>query len=177
MGEKTQRINEYKSNSVKAVRSIIEKAKDYIFTEYRGLTVAQLTDLRRKLRAEQATYKVVKNNYMHLAMKELGKPDMSTLLKGPTGVTFITKDAGPVAKIIMEFAKDQPLVVKGGLIEGKEFSKDGIIAFSKMPSRKEMYAKLLGSLKAPATNTVYVLQGVISKLVRTIKAVGDKKSA
>jgi large subunit ribosomal protein L10 len=176
MGEKTQRINEYKTNSIKAVKVIIQNAQDLIFTEYRGLTVAQLTDLRRKLKAEQAQYKVVKNNCMNLAMRELGKPDMSAYLTGPTGVTFITKDAGPVAKILVEFAKEVPLVVKGGLIEGKEFNKEGVAAFSKMPSRRELYAKFLGTVKAPASNFVYVLQGVIAKLVRTVKAVGDKKA-
>ncbi len=71
MGEKTQRINEYKTKSIQAVKEIVQNAQDLIFTEYRGLTVAQLTDLRKKLRGEQAKYKVVKNNYMHLAMKEL----------------------------------------------------------------------------------------------------------
>jgi large subunit ribosomal protein L10 len=176
MAEKTQRINEYKTASIQKVREIIQGAQDLIFTEYRGLTVAQLTDLRRKLRAEQAKYKVVKNNYMNLALKELGKPDMSAYLKGPTGVTFIIKDAGPVAKILMEFAKEVPLIVKGGLIEGREFNKDGVLAFSKMPSRKELYAKMLSTMKAPASNFVYVLNGVITKLVRTLKAVGDKKA-
>jgi large subunit ribosomal protein L10 len=175
MGEKTQRINEYKSNAVNAVREIIKSAKDLIFTEYRGMSVAQITDLRKRLRSEEARYKVVKNNYMNLALKELGKPDMSDVLKGPTGVTFINGDAGPVAKILVDFSKEAPLVLKGALIEGKEFNKDGVLAFSKMPSRKEMYAKILSSLKAPASNFVYVLNGVISKLVRTLKAVGDKK--
>lgn len=176
MGEKTQRINEYKTKSVQAVREIIQNAQDLIFTEYRSLTVAQLTDLRKKLRAEQAKYKIVKNNYMHLAMKELGKPDMSAYLKGPTGVTFIVRDAGPVAKILVDFSKEVPLVVKGGLIEGKEFNKEGVTAFARMPSRKEMYAKILGTMQAPASNFVFVLQGVMSKLVRTLKAVGEKKA-
>ena len=175
MAEKTQRINEYKTNAVNAVKTIIENAKDLIFTEYRGMTVAQITELRKKLRAEDARYKVVKNNYMNLALKELGKPDMSGLLKGPTAVTFINKDAGPVAKILVDFSKEAPLVLKGAIIEGKDFDKNGVLAFSKMPSRNEMYAKLLGSLNAPATNFVYVVNGVISKLVRTIKAVGDAK--
>ncbi len=175
MAEKTQRINEYKTNAVQAVKTIIENAKDLIFTEYRGMTVAQITELRKKLRTEEARYKVVKNNFMNLALKELGKPDMSGVLKGPTGVTFVTRDAGPVAKILVDFSKEAPLVLKGGIIEGKEFNKDGVLAFSRMPSRKELYAAMLSSLKAPASNFVFVLNGVISKLVRTLKAVGDKK--
>ncbi len=175
MAEKTQRINEYKTNAVNAVKAIIENAKDLIFTEYRGMTVAQITELRKKLHAEEARYKVVKNNYMDLALKELGKPNMSSLLKGPTAVTFINKDAGPVAKILVDFSKEAPLILKGAIIEGKEFDKNDVLAFSKMPSRNDLYAQLLGSLNAPATNFVYVLHGVISKLVRTIKAVGDAK--
>ena len=176
MAEKTQRINEYKTRSVQTAKEIIESAQDLIFTEYRGMSVAQLTDLRKKLRSEQASYKVMKNNYMRLAMRELGKPDMSAYLTGPTAVTFVSADVGPVAKILVDSSKEMPLVVKGALIEGREFDKNGVIAFAKMPSRKEMYAKMLGTLKAPASNFVYVLNGVISKLVRTVKAVGDKKA-
>jgi large subunit ribosomal protein L10 len=176
MGEKTQRINDFKTNTVKAIKDIIVNANDLIFTDFRGLSVAQLTDLRTKLRHEQAKYKVVKNNYLDLALKELGKPDVSEMLKGPTGTTFISRDAGPVAKILVEFAKEIPLVVKGGIIEGKKFGKDGVTALSKLPSRQELLASMLGSLKAPATNTVYVLQGVITKFVRTLQAVADKKA-
>jgi large subunit ribosomal protein L10 len=177
MGEKTQRINEYKTNAVKAVRAIIENANDLIFTEYRGMTVAQMTDLRNKLRDEDAQYKVVKNNYMNLALKELGKPDMGGLLKGPTAITFVKKDAGPVAKILVDFSKEAPLILKGAIIEGQSFDKDGVLAFSKMPTRKDLYAMMMSSLNAPASNFVFVLHGVISKLVRTLKAVGDKKPA
>jgi large subunit ribosomal protein L10 len=176
MGDKTQRINDYKSNAVKAVKEIVEGASDLIFTDFRGLTVAQLTDLRHKLRSEHAQYKVVKNNYMNLALQQLGKPDVRDYLSGPTGITFIKNDTGPVAKILIDFAKEVPLLIKGGIIEGKKYGKDGVVVFSKMPSRLEMMSKLMGSLNAPATNFVYVLEGVISKFVRTLKAVADKKS-
>jgi len=177
MAEKTQKINPAKEGAVKAVREIIEKAQDLIFTNYRGLTVAQLTYLRAKLRAEHASYKVVKNNYMNLALQQLGKPDVSDYLTGPTGVTFITKDSGPVAKVLITFAKEVPLVLKGAIIDGKKFGQNDVLALSRLPSRLELIAKLMGSMKAPASNFVYVLNGVISKLVRTIKAVGDSKAA
>jgi len=176
MAEKTQKINEYKKNAVKALREIIEKSTDLIFTDFRGLTVAQLTDLRHKLRQEQASYKVVKNNYMQIALQELGKPDVSDFLVGPTGVAFATRDIGPVAKIFVEFAKEVPLVLKGAIVDGKKMDQAGIDALSKLPSKTELIAKLMGSLKAPATNMVYVLNAVISKLVRTLKAVADKKA-
>ncbi|RPJ05583.1 MAG: 50S ribosomal protein L10 [Spirochaetaceae bacterium] len=175
MAEKTQRINEYKETSVKKLKDIVENAHDLIFADFRGLTVAQLTDLRKKLRAEEAQFTVVKNNYMNLALTQLGKPDVSDLLKGPTATTFIRKDVGPVAKILVEFAKEVPLKLKGGIVEGKRFSQEEMTALSKLPSRQELIARIMGSLNAPATNMVLVLNGVITKLVRTLKAVADKK--
>lgn len=176
MTKKTQKINDYKKNAVKALKEIIEKSTDLIFTDFRGLTVAQLTDLRHKLRQEAARYKVVKNNYMQIALQEMGKPDVSDFLVGPTGVAFATRDIGPVAKIFVEFAKEAPLVLKGAIVDGKKLDQAGVDALSKLPSRQELIARLMGSLNAPATNLVLVLSAVASKLVRTLKAVADKKA-
>ena len=175
MAEKTQRINEYKENAVKKFKDFVENAKDLIFVDYRGLTVAQITELRTKLLEEASKLTVVKNNYMNLALTQLGMPDVKDLLVGPTAIAFVTKDAGPVAKMLVEFAKESPLALKGGIIEGKRFDLEQITTLSKLPSRDELIAKMMGSLKAPASNMVLVLNGVITKLVRTLQAVADSK--
>jgi large subunit ribosomal protein L10 len=159
MGEKTQKINQQKQDRVSEIREIITGAKDIIFADYRGLTVSQLTELRGKLQ------------------QELGLPVNDDFLVGPTALTLIKGDAGPVAKILLGFAKELPLDIKGGLVEGRVFSREEITALSTLPGRNELYAKLLGSMNAPATSVVMVLQAVAGKLVRTLQAVADKKKS
>jgi large subunit ribosomal protein L10 len=175
MGEKTQKINQQKIERVAEIKRIIENAKDVIFTDYRGMTVAQLTELRNKLKEEESRFKVIKNNYTLIAFKDLGLPATEEILTGPTALTLIVKDSGPVAKILINFSKDMPLVIKGGIIDGRLLTAEDITALSKLPGKKELYAKLLGSLNAPATNMVYALNAVATKLVRTLKAIALKK--
>jgi large subunit ribosomal protein L10 len=177
MGEKTQKINQQKQDRVSEIREIITGAKDIIFADYRGLTVSQLTELRGKLQQEESSFKVIKNNYSKIAFQELGLPVNDDFLIGPTALTLIKGDAGPVAKILLGFAKELPLDIKGGLVEGRVFSREEITALSILPGRNELYAKLLGSMNAPATSVVMVLQAVAGKLVRTLQAVADKKKS
>jgi large subunit ribosomal protein L10 len=175
MAEKTQKINQKKTDRVQEIKDLISSAKDIVFADYRGMSVPQLTDLRSKLNNEQSAFKVIKNSYSKIAFQELELPIENEFLIGPTALALIQKDVGPVAKILLDFAKEMPLTVKGGIVDGKVFHKDEITALSKLPGRKELYAKLLGSLNAPATNMVLVLNAVATKLVRTLQAVADKK--
>ncbi len=177
MGEKTQKINQQKQDRVSEIRNIISGARDIIFTDYRGLSVSQLTELRGKLQQEESSFKVIKNNYSKIAFQELGLPVDAGFLIGPTALTLINGDTGPVAKILLGFTKELPLAIKGGLIEGRVFSQDEITALSALPGRNELYAMLLGSMNAPATNVVMVLQAMAGKLVRTLQAVADKKKS
>ena len=175
MGEKTQKINQQKIERVAEIKKIIENARDVIFTDFRGMTVAQITELRNKLKEEEASYKIIKNNYTLIAFKDLGLPATEELLTGPTALALILKDSGPVAKILITLAKEMPLAIKGGIIEGRLLKAEEITALSKLPGKKELYAKLMGSLKSPATNMVYALKAVASKLVRTLQAVASNK--
>ncbi len=175
MGEKTQKINQLKTDRVKEIKDFISGAKDIVFADYRGMTVTQLTDLRVKLHDEESTFKVIKNNYSKIAFQELELSIEDEFLIGPTALTLINKDAGPVAKILLNCAREMPLSVKGGIIDGKVFNKDEIIALSSLPGRDELYAKLVGSLNAPATDMVLVLNAVATKLVRTLQALLEKK--
>ncbi len=119
MGEKTQKIQQYKRDAVALLRDKIRQAPGLIFTDYRGLTVAQISDLRRTLRKQSAEYKVVKNSYAKIALAELGLPFQEGFLTNPTAIAMARTDVGPVAKVLFDFARESRLKVKGGMIDGK----------------------------------------------------------
>jgi large subunit ribosomal protein L10 len=171
------RINERKKEAVGRIKETLGSAGDIIFTDYRGLTVQQITNLRDKLRETASTYKVVKNDYARIAMQQLGMADASSLLVGPTAIALIGRDVGPVAKMILDFTKDSPLQLKGALVGGRLFGRADVEALSRLPGRETLLAMLMGTMMAPMQNLVYVINGVTSKLVRTLAAVADKKKA
>jgi len=171
------RINERKTDAVGRIKETLGSARDIIFTDYRGLTVKQITDLRDKLRESESFYKVVKNDYARIAMQQLGMPDASALLVGPTAIALVSRDAGPVAKVILDFTRDSPLQLKGALVGGRLFGRAEVEALSRLPGRETLLAMLMGTMKAPVQNLVYVMNGVTSKLVRTLAAVAEKKKA
>lgn len=171
------RINERKKEAVGRIKETLEGARDIIFTDYRGLTVQQITALRGKLRETATAYKVVKNDYARIAMQQLGLPDASSLLTGPTALALVGRDVGPVARVILDFTKDSPLQLKGALVDGRLFGAGDVEALSRLPGRETLIAMLMGTMKAPLQNLVYVINGVTSKLVRTLAAVAEKKKS
>ncbi len=175
MGEKTQKIQQYKRDAVASLRDSFRQAPGLIFTDYRGLSVAQITDLRRSLRRQSAEFKVVKNNYAKIAMHELGLPFEEGFLTNPTAIALARTDIGPVAKTLFDFARESPLKVKGGLVDGQALKVAAVEAISRLPGRLELLAMLLGTMNAPLRNLMYAMKGVGSKLVRTLRAVADKK--
>jgi len=170
------RINAAKTEAVESLKKDFASANDFIFTDYRGLSVEKITILRRKLREVQAEYHIVKNNYARIAFQQLGKSDVSHLLVGPTAVAIAKKDGAPVAKALVELMKDWTLKVKGGLVGSSVFNAAQTEAFSKLPGRNELLASLMGTMKAPVQNLVYATNGVTTKLVRVLQAVADKKA-
>jgi large subunit ribosomal protein L10 len=110
-------------------------------------------------------------------MAELGLPFEEDFLTNPTAIAMARADIGPVAKTLFDFAKESPLKVKGGMIEGQALKRPAVEAISRLPGRLELLAMMMGVLNAPLRNLMYVLNGVASKLVRTLQAVGDKKSS
>jgi len=174
MSDYQVKIQDYKVAAVDAVKNDFENIKDMIFTDYRGLTVEQITALRDKLRAENSVFKVVKNRYAKIALRQLDRPEVGDNLVGPTAVALVSSEAGPVAKELVAFAKDGVLSIKGGIIDGNIFDAEQIVEFSKLPTRLELIAKLMGTMNAPLQNVVYVLNAVPQKLVRTLQAVADK---
>ena len=172
-----KKIQQYKIDSVNLLRDEFENVGDFIFTDYRGMTVEQISDLRAKLREKKAVYKVVKNRFAKLALRQLDRPEVGDNLVGPTAIAYTGEESGPVAKILFELAKTMPMQVKGGLIGGNVFNASEMEAYSKLPTRIELIAKLMGTMNAPVQKFVYTLNAIPSTFVRTLQAVADKKAA
>jgi large subunit ribosomal protein L10 len=177
MSDYSVKVQQHKTDAVEALKDQFKNISTYIFTDYRGLTVEQISDLRGRLRVQQAQLKVVKNRFAKIALSELDRPDVSEYLTGPTAVALPVEDAGLVAKTLLDFAKDTSLEVKGGIIEGMVYDFRQIEAFSKLPTRLELISMLMSTMKAPVRNFAMVLNAVPQKLVRTLQAVADKKQA
>jgi large subunit ribosomal protein L10 len=175
MSEK--KIQPAKIEAVANLDKQFDGVHDYIFASYRGMTVEQLFTLRRQLRQEGADFKVVKNNFAKIVFKNRKADGVDGYLVGPTAVALARKDSGPVAKILVEYSKEVPtLEVKGGYIGGSAFNAKQVESFSKLPGRNELLSMLMSTMQAPTQNLVFVLNGVTTKLVRTLQAVAEKKA-
>jgi large subunit ribosomal protein L10 len=176
MSEK--KIQPAKVEAVADLDKQFEGVQDFIFASYRGMTVEQLFTLRRQLRKEGAEFKVVKNNFAKIVFRNRKADGVDGYLVGPTAVAIARKDSGPVAKILVEYAKEVPtLEVKGGYISGSAFDSKQVEAFSKLPGKNELISMLMSTMNAPAQNMVYALNGVATKLVRTLVAYQEKKAS
>ena len=171
----TKKVQQSKTDAVNALKGEFESVKDFIFTDYRGMTVEQITDLRKKLKDANANYKVIKNRFAKIAFKQLNYPDPGDNLIGPTAVAIPHEESGPIAKILFEFSKETPVKIKGGFIDNQVFDVIQMETFSRLPSKQELIGKLLRVLNAPVQNVVFVLNGVPQKLVRTLSAVAENK--
>jgi large subunit ribosomal protein L10 len=148
-----------------------------VLTEYRGLTVAQLTTLRRTIR-EYATYAVVKNTLTEIAAKEAGVTAFDGQFSGPSAIAFITGDPVGAAKGLRDFAKANPLlVIKAGVLDGKALSAAEINKLADLESREVLLAKLAGAMKASLSNAVYLFAAPLSQTARVIEALRAKKEA
>jgi large subunit ribosomal protein L10 len=165
----------YKVEAVGVLKEKFSGYSGYIFTDYRGLSVEQITNLRGELRKLNAEYKVVKNNFAEIAFKEMSLPDMAAYLVGPTAIALSKDEASQVAKSILDFSKETSVKVKGGLVDGQVFDGKQMEAFSRLPSRNELIAILMGTMNAPVRNLACAINGVAGKLVRTLAAVAEKK--
>jgi large subunit ribosomal protein L10 len=145
-----------------------------VLTEYRGLTVAQLTTLRKSI-AANATYTVVKNTLTSIAAKDAGITVLDADLNGPTAIAFVTGDPVEAAKGLRDFAKLNPaLVIKGGVMDGKPLSADDVRKLADLESREVLLAKLAGAMKANLNKAAYLFAAPLSQAVRTIDALRQK---
>ena len=148
-----------------------------VLTEYRGLTVAQLTQLRRSL-GEGSSYAVVKNTLTKRAAEEVGFSDLAPLLNGPTAIAFIEGDPVNAAKAIRDFARAHPLlVVKGGVVEGRTVDAQEVSCLADVESREVLLAKLAGAMKGNLTKAAGLFQAPLSQVARLAAALQEKKPA
>ena len=146
-----------------------------VLTEYRGLTVAQLKELRRSL-AGNATYAVVKNTLTKIAAKEAGVDTLDSLLEGPSAIAFITGDPVEVAKSLRDFGRNHPLlVVKGGVLEGKALTADEVRKLADLESREVLLAKLAGAMKASLSQAVGLFAAPLSQAALLLAALEEQK--
>jgi len=145
-----------------------------LLTEYRGLTVAQITELRRSL-GTGTTYEVAKNTLAKRAAAEAGINGLDALFSGPTALAFVSGDPVEAAKGLREFAKTHPLlVIKGGVFEGKAISAAEVGKIADLDSREVLLSKLAGAMKANLSKAAGLFQAPLSKAARTVAALQDK---
>ena len=165
-----------KKEIVKEISKKLKESDAVILTDYRGLNVHDIADLRNKLREEEVEYKVFKNTLARIAVKKQGLDDLLDHLKGPTAFAFSSKGAVSVSKVLVNFAKEhEELEVKGGVIDQGIVSLDEIEVLAELPSREELIASLARQMQAPVQNFVSVLAQPAQKLVSTLSAVAEQK--
>jgi large subunit ribosomal protein L10 len=168
----------FKETKIESLKEKLSKAKVVVVTEYKGYTVEEITDLRRKLQKEEGDYTVTKNTLAKIAIEGTEYEVLKDVFKGPTAIACGFKDEVSPAKIVTQFIKDTK---KGEIIaaalDGKLLSKEEAQALAKLPSREELIAKMLGCIKSPASGIANTTNGVLTKLVRTMAAVRDSKTA
>ncbi|MCI6092666.1 50S ribosomal protein L10 [bacterium] len=152
---------ELKQPIVQAIVDDITDAQSIVLVDYRGLTVAEDTELRKQLREAGIVYKVCKNTMMKRAFEGTDFAQLDEYLEGPSAIAISKDDATAPARIICKFAKTaQALEVKAGVVEGTVYDANGVAELSKVPSREELLSKLLGSLQSPITNLARVLNQI-----------------
>lgn len=168
-----------KIETVQELSTQFAKVKAAIVAEYRGLSVEQMTSLRKKVKGASASFRVTKNRLAKLALTtEALKAGLTPHLIGPTGIATSESDVVMLAKALVDFAKDNELFkIKGGMVEGKSVNAKGLEALAKLPSREEMLSMLLSVMQGPARGVVTTLSAVSRGLVTAIKAIGEKKSS
>lgn len=164
-----------KTAQIEALDSMLTSSESAVVFHNLGLTVAQVTDLRVKLRANGATFKVTKNRLALRALKGTRFEGISALLKGPTGIA-VSKDPVAAAKVVYEFAKDSKdkLVILGGALGDKTLSSSEVEALAQLPSLDALRGKIVGLLQAPAGKIARIVAAPAQQLVGVTKAYSEK---
>ena len=155
---------ELKQPIIEEISANVKDAQSVVVVDYRGLTVAEDTELRKELREAGVTYKVYKNTMMNFAFKGTDFESLAPVLEGPSAIAISKDDATAPARIVAKFAENAPaLEIKAGVVEGTFYDAEGMKAIAKIPSRNELLSKLLGSLQSPITNFARVLNQIAEK--------------
>ena len=166
-----------KAAAVAELTDAFRESSAAVLTEYRGLTVAQLKELRRSL-AGNATYAVVKNTLTKIAAREAGVDTLEPMLQGPSAIAFVTGDPVEVAKSLKNFGREHPvLVVKGGVLDGRPITADEVKKLADLESREVLLAKLAGAMKASMQQAVSMFAAPASQMARLLAALEAQKQS
>jgi large subunit ribosomal protein L10 len=172
------KTKEQKSQEISALTDQIGKASNAFLIDFKGITVPQVTELRKQVRDTNSGYVVVKNTLALIALKDSPIVQMREQFTGPTAIAFNASDAVVLAKALTKFAKDVPAVqFKGALLNGQVVGADQIQAIANLPSREELVSKLLFILQSPMRGLATVLQANIRNLAVVIDQIGKQKQA
>jgi large subunit ribosomal protein L10 len=162
---------------VKELTEKFNSAKSLVITDYLGLNVAEMTELRKQLREAGVDFKVVKNTLATIAANDVEMNNMTEFFSGPTAIAFGEEDAVSPAKILVEFAKDHEVIeIKAGILNGELISREKVESLAEIPSREVLLAQAFAGMKAPLTGLVNVLQGNIRGLVQVLGQIRDQKA-
>ena len=152
---------ELKQPVVQEIAEHVDGAQSVVVVDYRGLTVAEDTQLRKELREAGVVYKVYKNTLMNIAFKGTDFESLAPVLEGPSAIAISKDDATAPARILAKFAKTaQALEIKAGVVEGDFYDAEGMKVISSIPSRDELLSKFLGSIQSPITNFARVINQI-----------------
>jgi large subunit ribosomal protein L10 len=167
-----------KTAVVEEIRSRLDDADAAVLTEYRGLSVRALAELRGSLRPANTEYKVFKNRLARRAAEEAGLTDILPLLEGPVAIAFVHGDAAPAAKALRDFGRTNPeLVVKGGLLGPRLLTAADLTALADVPPREQLLAMLAGGFQAPLTKAAGLFQAFTRNFAYGVRALIDQKES
>jgi len=169
---------EEKQQVVQEIKQKLDAATLVICTDYRGMNVEQITELRNKLRVPGVEYKVLKNTMFRFALQESGYGDIASQITGPNAVVFSQEDPVGPAKTIFEFAKtNKELEIKLGILQGQMIDADKIKDLAQLPPRDILLGQVVGTMQAPITSFVRVLNANLTGLVRALDGIREQKQA
>ena len=173
--EKISEGRQKRSEEIDRIKKVFSEVEGGVLTDYRGLKVSEITDLRRRFRAEGIDFQVVKNTLTRLALKGSDYQDLDQILTGPTGIAFGREDPIAAARVAVEFAKDhEKLGVKGGFMDGEILSAAQVAEVSKLSGKDELKARFLSVLNGPSQKLLGVLIGTPRKFLGVLKAQAEK---
>ncbi len=168
----------FKEEKIAKIKENVDKAQVAIVTEYKGMTVEEITNLRRALQKDGGDYMVTKNTLAKIALKDTPYEVLTEKLTGPIAIAFGFEDPVSPAKVLSKFIKETKKgTVVAAALDGKLLSAEEAKALAEIPSKEEIYAKMLGSINSPATGIVGAINAVMASLTRAVAAVRDKKAA
>jgi len=168
-------VRSEKEAVVEALADVFSSANGIYLTDFTGMDVTSLTELRRQLKASSASYRIVKNTLARLAIDRSGKETLKEFFQGPTGIVVTFAEDTAPAKLLVDFAKEtERPKLKGAFIEGRLFTPDEVTALAALPSRNELLARVVSGVQTPLSGLVSCLSGMFRNLAGVLRAVAER---